>query len=200
MNYLLESMNKKNKEHIIPLYFQQIIFQQRLQKRKFANYKGYDCKVLDPACGSGIFLVETLRKIIEKYQAKNPNYKTNIDQYKEDLKKLASDNIFGVDKDKSAINVAIFSIYLTLLDYQNPSDIENFKFPHLEKRNFFVSDFFDTQADFNQILRKKEFSFILGNPPWKRGKGEEKKPVYVKYIENRRKKEKELSRKRNKDK
>ena len=41
------------------------------------------------------------------------------------------ENIFGVDKYKSAIDVAIFSIYLTLLDYQNPSDIESFKFPPL---------------------------------------------------------------------
>lgn len=133
-----------------------------------------------------------MRKIIEKYQKINPNYKADVNQYKEDLKKLASDNIFGVDKDKSAINVAIFSIYLTLLDYQKPSDIENFKFPHLEKQNFFVSDFFDTKSDFNQVLRNKEFSFILGNPPWKRGKGEEKKPLYVKYIEDRQKREKGL--------
>ncbi len=29
------------------------------------------CRVLDPACGSGIFLVETLRKIIEKYIAES---------------------------------------------------------------------------------------------------------------------------------
>ncbi len=182
---------EKQGAYYTPLFLVDYILAETVEK-KFTNYKGYDCKVLDPACGSGIFLVETLRKIIEKYQAKNPNYKTNVNQYKEDLKKLASDNIFGVDKDKSAINVAIFSIYLTLLDYQNPSDIENFKFPHLENRNFFVSDFFDTESEFNKVLRKKEFSFILGNPPWKRGKGEEKKPLYVKYIENRQKKEKGL--------
>lgn len=180
---------EKQGAYYTPLFLVDYILAETVEK-KFTNYKGYDCKVLDPACGSGIFLVETLRKIIEKYQAKNPSYETNIDQYKEDLKKLASDNIFGVDKDKSAINVAIFSIYLTLLDYQNPSDIEDFKFPHLEKRNFFVSDFFDTESEFNKVLKKKEFSFILGNPPWKRGKGEEKKPLYVKYIENRQKREK----------
>ena len=76
---------------------------------------------------------------------------------------------------------------MTLLDYQNPSDIENFKFPHLENQNFFVSDFFDTESEFNNILKKKEFSFILGNPPWKRGKGENKKPLFEKYIEVRNK-------------
>lgn len=182
---------EKQGAYYTPLFLVDYILAETVEK-KFANYHGYDCKVLDPACGSGIFLVETLRKIIEKYQANNPDYTTNIEKYKEDLKKLASDNIYGVDKDKSAINVAVFSIYLTLLDYQNPSDIETFKFPHLEKRNFFVSDFFDTESEFNCVLKEQEFSFILGNPPWKRGKGEEKKPLYVKYIENRQKREKGL--------
>lgn len=189
--FIGENQQEKQGAYYTPLFLVDYILAETVEKR-FNDYKGYDCKVLDPACGSGIFLVETLRKIIEKYQKINPGYENNIDQYKEDLKKLASDNIFGIDKDKSAINVAIFSIYLTLLDYQNPSDIENFKFPHLENRNFFVSDFFDTESEFNQILRKKEFSFILGNPPWKRGKGEEKKPLYLNYIENRRKSEKGL--------
>ncbi|WP_298499883.1 N-6 DNA methylase [uncultured Algibacter sp.] len=177
---------EKQGAYYTPLFLVDYILAETVEK-KFANYKGYDCKVLDPACGSGIFLVETLRKIIEKYQANNPDYTTNIDQYKEDLKKLASDNIFGVDKDKSAINVAIFSIYLTLLDYQNPSDIENFKFPHLENQNFFVSDFFDTESEFNKVLRKKEFSFILGNPPWK-GNGVDK--IGKKYLSDRLEKEK----------
>lgn len=180
---------EKQGAYYTPLFLVDYILAETVEK-KFANYKGYDCKVLDPACGSGIFLVETLRKIIEKYQSKNPDYITNIGQYKEDLKKLASDNIFGVDKDKSAINVAIFSIYLTLLDYQNPSDIENFQFPHLEKRNFFVSDFFDTESDFNQILIKKEFSFILGNPPWK---GNSIGKLGKKYLSNRLKDEKKLN-------
>jgi len=79
---------------------------------------------------------------------------------------------------------------LTLLDYQEPSDIENFKFPLLENKNFFSSDFFDTKADFNRVIEKIEFNFILGNPPWKRGKGEEKTPLFVQYIKDRRKKEK----------
>ena len=141
------------------------------------------------SCGSGIFLVETLRKIIEQFQLNNPGYLSNPDQYKKQLKQLASDNIFGIDKDQSAVNVAIFSIYLTLLDYQEPSDIESFKFPLLYNRNFFSEDFFNTGAEFNTQLEKISFEFILGNPPWKRGKGE-KKPLFDQYINKRKKLEK----------
>ena len=35
----------------------------------FKNHpNGYNCKVLDPACGSGIFLVETFRKLVAQYE------------------------------------------------------------------------------------------------------------------------------------
>lgn len=148
------------------------------------------CKVLDPACGSGIFLVEALRKIIERYQDLNPEYIKNIDDYKKSLKEITLNNIYGIDKDKSAIEVAIFSIYLTLLDYQMPSDIENFHFPLLLNQNFFVSDFFDTQAPFNAKFDRLEFDFIVGNPPWKRGKGSEANPKFVQYITQRKRREK----------
>lgn len=187
--FIGQNQQEKQGAYYTPLFLVDYILAETVEKH-IQKESNYTCKVLDPSCGSGIFLVETLRKIIEQYQHNNPNYSKNTNKYKEDLKQLASDNIFGIDKDKSAINVAIFSIYLTLLDYQNPSDIETFKFPYLENKNFFSSDFFDTKADFNTVIKKIKFNFILGNPPWKRGKGEEKTPLFVQYIKDRRKKEK----------
>lgn len=170
-----------------PLFLVDYILAETIERKFQTNKKIFECKVLDPACGSGIFLVETLRKIIERYQQNNPSKSTRSKPYKEVLKRLATDNIFGIDKDKSAVNVAIFSIYLTLLDYQNPSDIETFKFPPLLNKNFFIADFFDKQAEFNRLFVDVDFDFILGNPPWKRGKGENGKPLFVKYIDERRK-------------
>lgn len=172
-----------------PLFLVDYILSETVEKRFEKQRDQYNCKVLDPSCGSGIFLVETLRKIIEQYQKNNPDYLSNPEEYKTNLKQLALDNIYGVDKDPSAVNVAIFSIYLTLLDYQEPSDIESFKFPHLYKKNFFSEDLFDLNAEFNGKLNDIEFNFILGNPPWKRGKGE-KKPLFDQYIKNRKKEEK----------
>jgi len=116
------------------------------------------CKVLDPSCGSGIFLVETLRHLIEQ----SINKKGGINDT--ELKRLVIENIFGIDKDESAINIAIFSLYITLLDYKEPKEIENFKFPVLRDTNFFVNDFFDSSID--NKLKSKRFDFIIGNPPW----------------------------------
>ena len=138
------------------------------------EHNGWECKVLDPACGSGIFLVEALRKMIEKYIQMTGNLKSDS-RFKRALSDIVTKNIFGIDKDKSAVQVAIFSIYLTLLDYQDPADIERFKFPNLFGTNLICADAFDVE---NKSIRQLEvmskntaFDCIIGNPPWKRGGG-----------------------------
>ena len=165
--------------------------EQKLSDHKPISNKYAYCKVLDPACGSGIFLVETLRKIIEKHidateiEIKSEKFKTAIIN-------LAKENIYGIDKDPSAVQVAVFSIYLTLLDYLEPPAIETFKFPILLNSNFFEGDFFDESAVFNQAIGDIDFNFILGNPPWK-GNGMD--AVGKAYLSRRNKAEKELLKK-----
>ncbi len=173
-----------------PTFLVDYIISQTVTKRLNENKELTTCKVLDPACGSGIFLVESLRKIIEKHISVN-GMPEDSSVFKETIKQLATDNIFGIDKDESAVQVAIFSIYLTLLDYQEPPDIETFQFPLLLGTNFFIDDFFDTDAEYNVVLKSVSFDYILGNPPWFRGKGEKETPLYVDYIIRRAKEEKQ---------
>lgn len=187
--FIGQDQQEKQGAYYTPLFLVDYVLAETVEKKLSIKDEPI-CKVLDPACGSGIFLVETLRKIIEKYQKDTPNYIEDHEHYRKTLKQLAADNIFGIDKDHSAINVAIFSIYLTLLDYQEPSDIELFRFPVLLDNNFFTSDFFDLEASFNNLFKTIEFDFILGNPPWKRGKGDDKQPLFDKYIKSRKKIEK----------
>lgn len=141
------------------------------------------CRVLDPACGSGIFLVEALRRIIDHFKAHATAEELQGQAFQDMLHKLAKDNIFGIDSDESAVQVAAFSIYLTLLDYQQPADISTFRFPNLLGSNLICQDAF-TDTPFAGI----KFDYILGNPPWNRGQlevdadGNEKKSYYKKYI------------------
>ncbi len=162
-----------------PLFLVDYIQKQTVTEYFNSNLEKYNCKVLDPACGSGVFLVETLRQIILQYRLVNPDYNESLDKYKQALKVLLTENIFGIDKDENAIKVAIFSLYITLLDYLEPSSIVGFQFPPLLGTNFFVSDFFDLNADYNNILQDKHFQFILGNPPW--GKVEDSVKLYESY-------------------
>ena len=131
------------------------------------------CKVLDPSCGSGIFLVESYRRMVEK--------ELNGDSFTENdglLQRILSENIYGVDLNKDAIDVAIFSLYLAVLDYKNPKTLKRFNLPNLKDRNLFVADFFDEDA--LRTFEDVSFDFIVGNPPWGQG-GETQKAYYRKY-------------------
>lgn len=173
-----------------PIFLVDYITTETVGRHFELNPKSATCRVLDPACGSGIFLVETLRVLIEKYNLDNPNLPRESTLYRDNLIRLTQENIFGVDKDKSALSVAIFSVYLTLLDYQSPRDIENFEFPVLLNTNFFNGDFFDYTAPFNELFKKQSFDYIVGNPPWRRGGGKEKiLEPYENYVKNRKAKE-----------
>jgi hypothetical protein len=145
------------------------------------------CKILDPACGSGIFLVETLRKIIEKEIIILGDKQEKLTNKR--LWELLKQNIYGIDIDEDAIEITIFSLYITLLDYKTPIEIEDFKFERLKSDNLFggaVSDFFNEDAPFNQLFSEKvALDFIVGNPPW----GIVKSSIYEAYINKRRKKE-----------
>jgi len=124
------------------------------------------CRVLDPACGSGIFLVETVRRLIEKNIIRSKGPVT--DQL---LKQIVIDNIWGIDKNPDAIDVAIFSIYLTILDYKDPRTLKGFQLPLLKSSNIYQCDFFSDEID--NYFSDKKFDFIIGNPPWGKAQGEE---------------------------
>ncbi|MDS1006384.1 Eco57I restriction-modification methylase domain-containing protein [Clostridium sporogenes] len=126
--------------------------------------KNSQCKVLDPSCGSGIFLVESLQLIISKNVDDNGYIKDN-----DKLCQLIESNIYGVDSNPEAIDVTIFSLYLTLFDYKDPKSLDDFRLPNLKNKNLWVSDFFDDEKLI--ALKKIKFQFILGNPPWGSVKG-----------------------------
>ncbi|MGD9159155.1 MAG: N-6 DNA methylase [Desulfobacteraceae bacterium] len=125
-----------------------------------------DYKILDPACGSGIFLVLVYRRLIEKEinrLGRRLKPKELID--------ILQKSIFGVERELDACYVTEFSLILTLLHFIEPRELEKirFHFPVLHNRQIFSSDFFDTNGDQNTEnlwnLGHK-FDWIVGNPPW----------------------------------
>lgn len=130
------------------------------------NKSSSSCKIFDPAMGSGIFLVQGLRRMIEREKELNPN--DDNQTFGEKIKEIAERNLFGIDINEEAINVACFSIYVALLDYQEPGNIDVYKFPNLKDNNFFKAHFFDlAKAEVWNKIKSENVDFILGNPPWK---------------------------------
>jgi type I restriction-modification system DNA methylase subunit len=120
-------------------------------------------KILDPCCGSGIFLVLAYRRLIELALAQSLNNRLKPTE----LRKILRESLYGIERNKEACYVAEFSLILTLLNYIDPPDLhrnKQFKFPSLHNRQIFECDFFDDESDFWK--QNKKFDWIVGNPPW----------------------------------
>ena len=180
-SFIGENEQRKNGAYYTPTFLVDYILKYTVDEYFKNNPNTYNCKVLDPACGSGIFLVETLRKLVMQFEKIK---KRSVD--KEELIQLVRDNIFGIDKDKDAVAISIFSLYLAMLDYQTPKELAEFKFPNLLKSeknpnivpNFFNDDFFNMEGIYNQILKEKELDFIIGNPPYGESTIKQNTPCY----------------------
>lgn len=123
-------------------------------------------RVLDPACGSGAFLVQCYRRLIERRLQETPARSLRPAE----LRDLLVKHIYGVDRDENACRVAALSLVLTMLDYIKPPDLQstpNFKLPDLYGRNIFYGDFFDPEASRSWASPEKGYDWIIGNPPWK---------------------------------
>jgi hypothetical protein len=122
-------------------------------------------RVLDPACGSGAFLVQCYRKLIERRLAKSPQKQLRPAE----LGSLLTRHIFGIDLDEDACQIAELSLSLTLLEYVDPPDLTNtrFKLPPLRNQNIFHADTFTESGEWQHLIQRKRFDWIVGNPPWK---------------------------------
>lgn len=139
-----------------------------------------DKRCLDPACGSGVFLVILFIRMAEEWRKRNPNAKT--EQRYSELMRLLAENLRGIDINLTACLVTCFSLYLAFLDQMEPKEITELRealerdarakllprilwerdkhrprTPHLETVR---------QLDFFEMQPEPEFDLVIGNPPW----------------------------------
>lgn len=120
-------------------------------------------KVLDPCCGSGIFLVLAFRRLVEQELTKRGVRNLPPRQ----LGEILTSSIFGVERNPEACLVTEFSLILALLSYVDPPELhryEDFQFPTLHGNQVFEADFFSNDTLFWQS--NERFDWIIGNPPW----------------------------------
>jgi adenine-specific DNA-methyltransferase len=178
-------------------------------------------KFADIACGSGSFLIAVYDKVlhhIEKYYNDHPDEAkkagcVEIDKgiYALSLKQkqqILIDNIFGVDIDHQAVEVAQLSLFLKLLESESAGTAGQLSFektkilPDLSKNilngnslvEYDIADLFplstedeakikpfDFKTSFKDIMAKGGFDAIVGNPPY----GAELETAVMKYLEKR---------------
>jgi type I restriction enzyme M protein len=108
-----------------------------------------DDKVLDPACGTGGFLIASYNHILEKHDGKNDPTKSEKPLNPDERKKLFN-NFEGYDIDPSMVRIAQVNMYLH--QFKNPK--------------IFQYDSLTSEERWND-----KFDVILANPPFMSPKG-----------------------------
>ena len=117
---------------------------------------------LDPACGSGIFLVCVFKRLCEQWRHSKATQKIQWRRLEAFVNQLT-----GLDIDANAVRVAIFSLYIALLEEVNPPDIRKLMaarklLPELWGVRLRQADFFDEDES-------AKVDVVIGNPPWRSG-------------------------------
>ena len=173
-NFLFETdpkLKKKTGTYYTPPPLVEFILNEKLSVSK--KEKNYNVKILDPSCGSGIFLVESFKRLVKRYENQHQEKLNDFGK----LKKLLTDNIFGIELHPEAIKVAAFSLYLALVDCLDPKTLwqeKKHRLPNLindpldktlkeQGKNLFCRD---TISDLSDISELRGFDLIIGNPPF----------------------------------
>lgn len=126
-----------------------------------------DANILDLSCGSGVFLVESLRRLVACRVASTGEWSREL------VRDILYNQIYGVDINKEAVQIAAFSLYLTALELDpDLQSLEKIQFQNLLEKNLFDADAFDESASFNtkEPFASRSFQAVVGNPPWRRNK------------------------------
>lgn len=123
-------------------------------------------KVLDPACGSGSFLIKAF-DIFDKYFKK----KTGIDSFIR-KSKILTDNIFGIDLDQKAVEIAQLNLLLKTAEKRHKLPVlkENIKQGNslIDDQEVAGDKAFKWEEEFKEIMNNGGFDIVIGNPPYVR--------------------------------
>jgi hypothetical protein len=116
--------------------------------------------ILDPCCGSGVFLVEAYKRLVLHWRSHNQWERPSIPVLTRLLKK-----VHGIDLEVGAVELAAFSLCLALCDALEPEEIRaSIKlFPPLAGETLHRSCFFEAKE---QRLLKEPVGVVVGNPPF----------------------------------
>lgn len=130
-------------------------------------------RVLDPACGAGVFLVAAFRKLAELRFSE-----TGKRPARSALRAMLNDQLVGFDINSHARTLAALALYLTALELDpSPAPVTELTFQKLEGRVLInVADPGSAPAAIHPMAGsignhlssdyRGAFGLVIGNPPW----------------------------------
>ena len=123
----------------------------------------WNLKILDPACGSGVFFVKAFQRLVHRWKQAHPGETIRAKV----LRRMLTDNLLGVDKNPHAVRVACFSLYLAMCDEIEPRHYwTQIRFPTMRGKRLICADFFDTGEGFDDTGIASRYDLVVGNAPW----------------------------------
>lgn len=129
-------------------------------------------KILDPACGSGSFLLKAYDTLENYWKEKGKLDQTKLEDSGSYSKKveIVTKNIFGVDLDEKAVEIAQLNLLLKIAEKRK-------RLPTLQKNikngNSLIDDpkiandkAFKWSDEFVEIMKEGGFDIVIGNPPY----------------------------------
>lgn len=122
----------------------------------------WDVRLLDPSCGSGIFLVKAFQRLVHRWRATHPGESPTPEL----LRRLLERNLVGVDIDDDAVKVASLSLYLAMCDeLDHKSMWQRVRLPSLYGSRLIHADFFEATEE-SSAFAAGGFDLVVGNAPW----------------------------------
>jgi type I restriction-modification system DNA methylase subunit len=202
-SYTLTAKKERRKEHGIyytPKFITDYIVRETVGRylQENAGYpdKLHNIKILDPACGSGSFLIRAYDELL-KYHANELKKPLNkLDQW--ERLPILTNSIYGVDLDKQAMEITRLNLLLRSLAHREPLP---FLGDNIKQGNSLVSGTdeelekhfgagwenqhpFNWQDEFSGVMDRGGFDIVIGNPPYIRQEQlSEFKPLWQKAFE-----------------
>jgi len=181
----LTAKKERRKEHGIyytPRFITNYIVKETVGRflKERSHNEILNVKILDPACGSGSFLIRAYDELLNYHAYRSGKSISELDQW-ERLPILIR-NIFGVDLDIQAIEIARLNLLLRSLAKREtlPSLADNIRQGNSlvsgteeELRSYFGDNWqekkpFNWEQEFKDIMAKGGFDVVIGNPPYVR--------------------------------
>lgn len=131
-------------------------------------------RVLDPACGSGSFLIKAFDILNEYYRSEKDYTQTRLD-FKTGIPftkkvRILQNNIFGVDLDKQAVEIAQLNLLLKIAEKGRrlPFLEQNIKCGNslIDDKKIVGNKAFKWKEEFEEIMKEGGFDVVIGNPPY----------------------------------
>lgn len=144
-----------------PPFLARILVAEVLDARRCARVLDEDEVILDPACGSGVFLVEAYKRLVLHWRAQKDWAQPDVPT----LRRLLA-HVHGVDRDERAVELTAFSLCIALCDALDVATLRASRrlFPSLRDQQVHAACFFDWLDAHSDI----KVGIVLGNPPFLR--------------------------------